>query len=301
MVELGAIGLGVALEEEMQRLVAADRDGCRALDGGRRAVLGAQHAAGAERLDALVVAIDGASAVGDLGNGARLGAQHDGRGVDVAGFADRRVDQAARGGIDLDRLLAEQPARQVEIMDHHVAEQAARDLDVGHRRWAGVAAGDGEQLELADGAGDELLAQGAEARVEAAVEADQQRHARLLGDLEAGIDAGEAEVDRLLAEDRLAGLGRPLDQVGVGVGRAGDGQRRLGRRDLGAVFAGERLGGRLVDVDDIAERRAGMGGDVGGVDQADAAGAELAEGQHEWGIPVRVRREKIPVLFVRVN
>jgi len=76
---------------------------------------------------------------------------------------------------------------------------------------------------------------------------------------------------------------------------------RLGGDDLGAIFRGERFGGGLVDVDDVAQLRAGMGGDVGGVDQADAAGAELAEGQHGWLSLVGVRREKIPVLFVRVN
>ena len=68
---------------------------------------------------------------GDLA-GRRLH-QHRG-GVDVAGLADRRVDQRRAEGEDLDRLLAEQEARHVEIVDHHVAEEPAGALDVGDRR-----------------------------------------------------------------------------------------------------------------------------------------------------------------------
>ena len=41
--------------------------------------------------------------------------------------------------------------------------------------------------------------------------------------------AATVEIDRLLAEDRLAGAGRRLDQIGMGVGRAGDQDRIDGR------------------------------------------------------------------------
>jgi hypothetical protein len=51
--------------------------------------------------------------------------------VDVAGRGDRRVHQRRAPGEDLDRFLAQQPARHVEIVDRHVAEQPAGDLDVG--------------------------------------------------------------------------------------------------------------------------------------------------------------------------
>src|SRR5260370_1252727 len=64
--ELDAIGGRVALEEEVQRLVGADALGVGELDVGRRHVLDAQPALGAEQLDALVVAVAGAPAVVDV-------------------------------------------------------------------------------------------------------------------------------------------------------------------------------------------------------------------------------------------
>ena len=58
--------------------------------------------------------------------------------------------------------------------------------------------------------------------IEAAIEADHQRRAGLLDDFEAGADALDVEIDRLLAEDGLAGARGALDQIGVRVGRRAD-------------------------------------------------------------------------------
>ena len=52
----------------------------------------------------------------------------------VAGGADRGIHQAAAVRRDLGRLLAEQPARHVEVVDRHVAEQAAGSLHIRDRR-----------------------------------------------------------------------------------------------------------------------------------------------------------------------
>src|SRR5205807_8218297 len=141
---------------------------------GREGVAGARHTLLAMRLDALVVAVAGAPAVRDLAERARRRLQRDDGAVDIAGGADLWVDEAACRREDLDRLLAEEPARHVEIVDHHVAENAARDLDIGEGRRAGIAAGDGEHLEPADPALAELAMQLDEIGIEAAVEADHQ-------------------------------------------------------------------------------------------------------------------------------
>src|SRR3546814_1998602 len=61
--------------------------------------------------------------------------QQGARGVDVAEAADFRIDQAAGGGVDAYRLLAQQPARQVQVVDGEVLEQpAAGRHESGRRR-----------------------------------------------------------------------------------------------------------------------------------------------------------------------
>jgi hypothetical protein len=58
--------------------------------------------------------------------------------------------------------------------------------------------------------------------IEAAVEADHQRGLGLVDDLQAVAHPGDAEIDRLFAEDRLAGAGKFFDETGMGVGRGAD-------------------------------------------------------------------------------
>ena len=96
------------------------------------------------------------------------------------------------------------------------------------------------------------LAYRSEMRIEAAVEPDHQRRARFPHHREAFFDPLHIEIDRLLAEDRLAGAGEALDQVGMGVGRRADDDRIdiRGLLDLvdGANLAAMRCGkilGRL--------------------------------------------------------
>jgi hypothetical protein len=101
--------------------------------------------------------------------------------------------------------------------------------------------------------------------IEAAIEAYHQRHAAFGHDREARFGPTPVEVERLLTEDGLAGAGRRLDEVGMGVGRAGDdngvncrvGKDRGLRRDRGTVAARQPLGGVAFDVDN--RREAGPG------------------------------------------
>src|SRR5260370_35214488 len=134
MIELAAVGLGIAFEKEMQWLVAnyairPGKEDC-ALDH----VLGPQGALRSEGLDALVIAINRTPAVRDLAQRTRWRAQCHDRRIDIARVADRRIDQHARRGKYLDRLLAREPPRPIEIVNHHVAEQAARAAHVFDRR-----------------------------------------------------------------------------------------------------------------------------------------------------------------------
>lgn len=62
MIELGLVGLGIAFEEEVQRLVGDDPVGGGEFDRCRGQVPGPQHALGAEHLDALIVTVDRAPA-----------------------------------------------------------------------------------------------------------------------------------------------------------------------------------------------------------------------------------------------
>jgi hypothetical protein len=127
-----------------------------------------------------------------------------------------------------------------------------------------------------------------EAGIEAPVEADQHLHAGLAHLGEAGIHAGEREVDRLLAEDRLAGPRGGDHQIRMCVGGGGDdhradlriGQSRLRAARPGAVFRGQRLGRLPVHIHHMPQRRAAARREVCGVDAANAAGAELCEVEH---------------------
>ena len=75
-----------------------------------------------------------------------------------------------------------------------------------------------------------------EVRVEPAVEAEDDRNRGGTGLLPQRVDAGDVQVDRLLAQDRDAGVDGSADQVDVGRGRRGD--------DDGVDVAGvEHLGG----------------------------------------------------------
>src|SRR6185436_18767137 len=151
-----------------------------------------------------------------------------------------------------------------------------------------VAAGDHHLLDRADFARVEPALERAEARVEAAIEAAEHRHPGPAHLGEAGVDFLQAEVDRLLAEDRLAGLRRGNGEARVRIGRRGDEHRadfRIGEglflaHDFRAVARGELLRRFGVDVDDVAQPHVLERGDIRGMDLADAAGTELGDFDH---------------------
>src|SRR5208282_1326052 len=138
------------------------------------------------------------------------------------------------GRIYLDDFAARLETRHVEIVDHHVQEDSARYGHVGRRGGSGVAGGDLDELRRPDGARLHEIADLAEIVVETAVESDLKQDARLLDGVEGGMDLRDGQVDGLLAEDVLAGLGRLHYQIRMGIGRRAN-QDRLN------VFVGEKI------------------------------------------------------------
>ena len=117
---------------------------------------------------------------------------------------------------------------------------------------------DDHLLELADLAGLEPIAERLERWIEPAIETDHDGGVELADLGPAGVDLGDVEVDRLLAQDRLDRPSRLRTELG----------RDRARRRGGDVLDGDQLGARV-------------GGDVAGVHPADAAAAKDGEVEHQ--------------------
>ncbi len=110
--------------------------------------------------------------------------------------------------------------------------------NVTDRRRRGIAADDVHQAWLADFAARHRLADTGEVGVEAAVESDLKLHACGFDRSQGVVDLFQAESDRLLAEDMLAGFGGRDDEIGVGIGRRAD-QHRFDCRVVKNLSAGD--------------------------------------------------------------
>ena len=220
---------------------------------------------------------------------ARAGAHEDHRGVHVAGFGEPRFDHDAGHRAHRHHLFARHKARHVEVVDGHVAEQPARFDDEFHRRQAAVAAGHDDHLDRTHLAGAHRVIDGAVVGIVTAVEADLDRYAQSR-ELGAGVlDPFEVEVDRLLAQHRLAGAGRGRHQIDMGGRGCGDQHRvhgALGERglDIGRRPRAQPLGQRprllfahVIDADQVRPR---VGGQVQPMQHADAPGPEQRESHH---------------------
>ena len=103
--------------------------------------------------------------------------------------------------------------------------------------------------------------------------------------LQAGAHPVRREIDRLLAEDRFAGLGGALDEIGVGVGRRADrhrvdvlgGQNLLDRAGLRPRRLRQRAGRAGVRVGDHRHRAIAAPRDIAGVNLADPPGPDDPE------------------------
>ena len=159
-------------------------------------------------------------------------------------------------------------------------------------RQAGVAARQDHLLDGADAPLVDCALQSREMGIEAPVETDHQRRRGFIDDRKALPDALERQVDRLFAEDRLAGPREALDEIGMGIGRGADrdginvgcGQDLVDRRDPRAMGLGKGVRGGIEGVRHGDEPRARRRGDRVGVNLADATGAQNREGKRHDGI-----------------
>src|SRR5439155_18574003 len=194
-------------------------------DFGRLVIAGLQQALAAEDLEALIVTVCRAAAGIYLRQSPAAGADRDGGRIDVAGGRDRRIGEAASRRVDTRGFVAEDPAKDVEVVDQHVLEDAAGDLDVIHRRRAGIAAGDQEHFRLADLARVKPIFERRKRGIVAALEADQAGDASFRNRLRAVASAHEREIHWFFAEDRLPRRRGALDELRVRIGRRADDHR----------------------------------------------------------------------------
>src|SRR5262245_12251494 len=116
----------------------------------RRIIRNSDISFGAKNLNPLIVTIDRPPAVIDDADGPVHITQGYHRRINIAGLANRRINQDATAGEKLLHLPVDQIAGHVKIVDGHIEENAPGNLDI-LKRWGGrVPAGNRNQVRLAD-------------------------------------------------------------------------------------------------------------------------------------------------------
>ena len=197
---------------------------------------------------------------------------------------------------DRHRLLAEQPARHVEVVDRHVAEDAARPPDVVDRRRARVARGDVDHLDRADAPSSIAL--------RTARKCGSKRRLKPTISLRAGrLDHLQARLHPRRRRGRSASRRRspcrpPAKRsirsawvsVGVQITTASTSPAASIAsiaRTSAPYCRGQRLRRRRHRVGDRDEPRVRIAGDGAGVHLADAPGAEQAETNSHSSLALR--------------
>ena len=245
-------------------------------------VPGSDQSGGPKNLDPLIIAIGCAAAVRDDRLPARCRAQNDVDAVKIPQLADCRIRQHGCRRQHGFNLFPQQPARHVEVMDRHVAEYPARAGDVIGGRRAGITADDGDHFDRPDAARVNGSLQRHEIRVEPAVEPDHQLALLGRNHFQAGLHAGQRQINRLFAEHGLAGADKPFDQVGMGVCGGADHHcvhivrplDHLDRADVAAIGGFHGLGGRCHRIGNRDKPCIRRSGDSAGMHLADAASPE---------------------------
>ena len=239
-------------------------------------------------LQAAVVTAGVVAGVGHHAERAAVELHDDRGGVDVAVLGEQRIALHGAGGVHLDGALPGDPVEHVEVVHGAVAEDAARALDVVHWRGSGIHRGAAHRVEDAERPVVDGALGGRERRVVPALVADLDRHAGgqdRLGDAGA---LGGRRGDRLLAERGDAAFDGGQGQLRVGGRGGGDhdavdagGQQLVDGRDvLGAVLGGDGLGDVSALVGDHQPVDTVEAAEGFGVEGADAAQSDYAEGGH---------------------
>src|SRR5512133_2398051 len=132
--------------------------------------------------------------------------------VDVAQLGKGRIRQRRSDRRHL-LDLTDEPAGRVQLVDRHVDEEPTRLSEVLQGWRLLVSQPRVEEVDLAELSGPDALGGCGPVGIEPAVEADLQRDSRLADRVDRGNRDFEAERDRLLAEDVLAGCRRRLDHL----------------------------------------------------------------------------------------
>jgi hypothetical protein len=208
-------------------------------------------------------------------------ADHRGRGVHVAVLGEQVGDEHGPRGVNLLGLLAEDVAHDVEVVDVEVAEDAAGVRDVVLVRRRRVVRGDADDVHGAELAGRHHLSRPPVAGVEAALEADLDRHAGLAHLPHDRRRRLEVERDRLLAEGGTASRDTQPDELCMERRRRSDRDRihsfqQLRRRcgHLRLQLAGDGAGATSIGVGDDHLVHGGMRGEDAGVIRPDAPHAD---------------------------
>ena len=163
----------------------------------------------------------------DKANLAALALVHGHARLIVIGRLEFRMLERRARSVDLDWILAEEPAHEVDIVDGHVDEDAARrrcEADGAlHERFR-IDARRLDHVRLANEAGLDLLHRISVRRVEAAHEAKEERELRmaLYGDFRL-LALLDIDPERLLREDVLASIERLRNLAAVQAARRDDG------------------------------------------------------------------------------
>lgn len=211
----------VALEEEPEGLFALCAVNGNNGSGIEQVVGIGCHTLGAERFNALVIAIYSLTGVVDDGDAAVSHLHGNNSGVNIrnAGlFLELRVNEAGADSGDFNSFRAGDVADHVEVMDHHIIEDTAGNSDIGSRGRLRVAGGNDNNVGIANGAVLDSVSHRLVVVVEAAVEADLELDTLLFDLSEEVFDLGNVIVNGLLAEYMLASLYSSEGDIAMGVG-----------------------------------------------------------------------------------
>src|SRR6516225_3225301 len=292
--DLSLVCLCIALDKEVEvGLCRFSRGRAVKLQLVSLPVVGDDHPLAAKQFNPLVVAKGSSSRVVDMAQFPVSSAHDHHDGVEVAKIrSNGGINKCTSGREDLGRLVVQHETRHVKIVDRHVTEDTARDRSVASRWHPWIARRDNDLLELSDLAGGAGVARRPVPRVEAAIEANLDGYVAALDRLATCSHPIEIKVDRFLAQDRLAGLCRELDQIGMGGSRRRN-QNRLGLTDrifhargyLAAVRLGDRFGGHCIRIEYRLQARPVRLRKIAGVQDANAATPEQCEFDRHHVLP----------------
>ena len=170
--------------------------------------------------------------------GAIRATKHDDGAIDVAEFGNVVSDHIGTRGVHLDNL-AEEKAREIEVVDRHVPEQPAGGSQILARCRGWVTAHYDQLFQPADVASGDSIMHFAKRRIEAPIESHHHGGIQRSDLYPAPIDPSQVQVDRLLAEHCLAGAYGSGQQVDVRGRSRGDHDGI----DAGVVESGIDIGG----------------------------------------------------------